>query len=53
MLGVWPANADVDAWKPATSPGYTVKYLARVDAMGDELLVCSLDVGDDQEQALG
>jgi hypothetical protein len=50
---VWTADADVDVRKPATSPGCTVKYLARVDAARDELLARSLDVGNDQEQALG
>ena len=30
-LRVWPADADVDAWKPAASPACTVKHLARVD----------------------
>jgi len=52
MLGVWPADADVDAWKPATSPGCTVKYLARGDAVRDELPTRSFNVGDDQERAL-
>jgi hypothetical protein len=34
----YPFFAEVDASKPATSLGCTVKYLARVDSIGDELL---------------
>ena len=52
-LRVGAADADVDAWKPATGPGCTVKYLARVGAIRDQLQARSLDVGDDQEQGLG
>jgi hypothetical protein len=35
MLGMWPADAGVDALKPATSPVCTVKYLARFNAVRD------------------
>jgi hypothetical protein len=52
-LGVRPVDADIQARKPATSPVCTVKYLARVGARRNELLMRSLDVGDRQEQTLG
>jgi hypothetical protein len=51
-LGVWPADPLAVAWKPAGSPGCTVKPFARVDAVRDEFLARSLDVGDGQKQAL-
>jgi hypothetical protein len=50
---VRPVDADIQARKPATSPVCTVKYLARVGARRNELLMRSLDVGDRQEQTLG
>jgi hypothetical protein len=53
MLRMSAVDADVDAGKPATSPGCTVKHFARVDAVRDELLTRSLDVGDDEEKSLG
>jgi hypothetical protein len=46
-------DADVDAGKPATSPGRTVKHPACVDAVRDQLLAHSLNTGDDEEQGLG
>ena len=51
-LGVWPADPLAVAWKPAGSPGCTVKPFTRVDAVRDEFLARSLDVGDGQKQAL-
>ena len=51
-LKVWPADPLGVAWKPAGSRGCTVKPLARVDAVRDEFLARSLDVGDGQKQAL-
>src|SRR5271154_1591602 len=45
-LGVWPGDSDADVWKPASSPGLTVKYLARINTACDEFLARSLNVGD-------
>src|SRR5258708_35644138 len=48
-LKVWPADPLAVAWKPAGSPGCTVKPFARVDAVRDEFLARNLDVGDGQK----
>ena len=42
MVGLWPADADADALKPAGGSFSTVKDLACVDALRDELLARGL-----------
>ena len=51
-LGVCPAHSRADAGKPASRSGFTMKYLARIDAVRHELLARNLNVGHGDEQAL-
>ena len=46
------ADADADALKPAGGSFSTVKDIACVDALRDELLMRSLDVGDGEVHCL-
>jgi hypothetical protein len=52
MVGLWAADADADALKPAGGSFSTVKDLACIDALSDELLPRNLDVGDGEEHCL-
>jgi hypothetical protein len=53
VLRLRPANTHADASESAGSSGFAMEHLARFDAIRDELLARSLDVGDSQEQSLG
>jgi len=46
MFGLWAADSHANAWKSASRPRFTVKLLAQVDALPNELLPRSLDAGE-------
>jgi hypothetical protein len=52
MVGLRATDADADALKPAGGSFSTVKDLACLDALRDELLARGLDVGDGEEHCL-